>query len=138
MRAISLWQPYASAIAWELKRWETRGYPTSHRGLLAIHSTLHPPPQALELERRWIPRLPVAALPLGDDKLPRGCVLCTVRVCECMPTEQAVRWGLIGDQERELGDYGPGRFAYQLMLVQRFQVPIRARGARGWWHWEAA
>lgn len=38
MRAISLWQPWASAIALGSKRIETRSWSTSYRGPLAIHA----------------------------------------------------------------------------------------------------
>ena len=38
MKAITIWQPYASAIAVGLKHYETRSWPTKHRGPLAIHS----------------------------------------------------------------------------------------------------
>jgi hypothetical protein len=40
MRAISLWQPWASAIALRLKSNETRGWATTYRGPLAIHAAL--------------------------------------------------------------------------------------------------
>jgi hypothetical protein len=38
MKAISLWQPWASAIALGMKRIETRGWSTNYRGRLAIHA----------------------------------------------------------------------------------------------------
>jgi hypothetical protein len=43
MRAISLDEPWASLMALDLKRIETRGRPTNVRGELAIHATLRPP-----------------------------------------------------------------------------------------------
>ena len=36
MKALSLYQPWATAIALGSKRIETRGWPTSYRGPLAI------------------------------------------------------------------------------------------------------
>ena len=38
MRAISLWQPWASVVALGSKRIETRHWSTGHRGPLAIHA----------------------------------------------------------------------------------------------------
>lgn len=38
IRCLSLWQPHAQAIALGLKPYETRGWSTSYRGPLAIHS----------------------------------------------------------------------------------------------------
>ena len=40
MKLITLWQPWASAMAHEIKRIETRGWDTSYRGPLAIHAAL--------------------------------------------------------------------------------------------------
>ena len=40
MKALTLWQPWASLIAWGEKRYETRSYGISHRGTLAIHAGL--------------------------------------------------------------------------------------------------
>lgn len=38
MKAITIWQPWASAIAHGLKGIETRSWGTKYRGLLAIHA----------------------------------------------------------------------------------------------------
>lgn len=40
MKALSLWQPFASLVALGAKPIETRGWATSFRGPLAIHATL--------------------------------------------------------------------------------------------------
>lgn len=64
MKALTLWQPWASLIALGEKRYETRSWATSYRGLLAIHASA-PKPQvwpyltrhrelALALERHRI------------------------------------------------------------------------------------
>ena len=42
MKAITLWDPWASAMALELKRNETRGWSTPYRGPLAIHAAKRP------------------------------------------------------------------------------------------------
>ena len=38
MKALSLWQPHAQAIAAGLKPYETRHWPTRYRGPIAIHA----------------------------------------------------------------------------------------------------
>lgn len=38
MKAITIWQPWAMLIALLEKGNETRGWPTKHRGPLAIHA----------------------------------------------------------------------------------------------------
>ena len=42
MKAITIWQPYAQAIALGLKKFETRSWATKYRGKLAIHASLKP------------------------------------------------------------------------------------------------
>lgn len=39
MKAISLWQPWASLVAVGAKKIETRSWATKYRGSLAIHAT---------------------------------------------------------------------------------------------------
>ncbi len=43
IKALTIWQPYASLIAAGLKQYETRSWSTRYRGLLAIHAA-----------KRWI------------------------------------------------------------------------------------
>lgn len=40
MKAITIWQPWASLIATGEKVYETRGWPTKYRGSIAIHAAL--------------------------------------------------------------------------------------------------
>src|ERR1700694_3122793 len=42
MKALSLWQPWASLIAMGLKEFETRHWATSYRGPLVIHAAKRP------------------------------------------------------------------------------------------------
>lgn len=43
MKAITLWQPWASLIAVGAKKYETRSWATKYRGLLAIHASAKDP-----------------------------------------------------------------------------------------------
>lgn len=133
MKAISLWQPWATLIAIGAKQFETRSWYTGYRGPLAIHAA----------KRKIVPTeindAIIAALHLEEfitlNELPLGCVVCTVDLIDCIPTEHAVAWGLIRDAERAFGDYTPGRFAWKLENVQ----PVAnspARGRQGFWEWQ--
>ena len=42
MKALSLWQPWASLVALRVKTIETRSWSTSYRGPLAIHAAKRP------------------------------------------------------------------------------------------------
>ncbi|HML21862.1 MAG TPA: ASCH domain-containing protein [Aggregatilinea sp.] len=134
MLALSLWQPYASMIALGHKTHETRDWSTRYRGLLAIHAA-----------RRWTAEEraicasePVASIlaahQITPDALPRGAVLCIVRLVDVVTTEQAIVKGL-DPVDRALGNYAPGRFAWVLELVRVAPEPVPVRGEKGLWDW---
>ena len=103
MKCISLWQPWASLIAWGDKSVETRSWETAHRGPLAIQASKkwnrelagmcikHP-----EFRQAMLRRLGRGAgglLAEGDLKtlLPRGYVVATCTLVKVVRTE-AVRF----------------------------------------------
>ena len=43
MKAITIWQPWASLIACGAKKYETRSWPTKYRGPIAIHAAAKDP-----------------------------------------------------------------------------------------------
>ncbi len=146
MKALSLWQPWATLIALGEKRFETRDWATSYRGPLAIHAA-----KTWNRETRWAcADAPIAAAltfhdqPCGDG-LPLGCIVATCRLVACIHMPEDPRdlarcpdWPASGIGERELafGDFSPGRYAWKFVDVLRLPKPISAKGARGLWDWE--
>lgn len=136
MKAISFWQPWATLIAFGLKHFETRSWPTSYRGTLAIHAAKRPA-RSDELN----PVITQALFDIGFrrlSELPYGCVVCTVNLVDCEPTAQVVQrtfFKEIEATERHFGLYSPGRFAWQLDTPIRLP-DIPARGSQGFWEWE--
>jgi len=139
MKAISLWEPWATAIAIGTKQIETRGWPTSYRGPLAIHAAktrahcewVFRPTTLDEIivsEEFW--KLGIRCM----DDLRFGCVVATCELTACWRTEHAR--GGITPMERALGNYGDGRFAWKLSNVVRLREPIPARGAQQFWEWD--
>lgn len=125
MKAISLWQPWASAMGAGWKHNETRSWYTSYRGPLLIHSAKKP--------THW-PSIDVQALfhPMAFQPidLPRGCLICLVQLIDCRkillhnrPPE--------GTTERMLGDYTPGRFMWITENLSTFTTPIPWKGSQG-------
>lgn len=124
MKAVTLWQPWASAMAHGLKQNETRSWPTSHRGDLAICSAKRRPTLAdcgdpATLERAL--------------QFPFGCVVCVVRVVECVPTRMFGPDGgrRLSPQEFDLGDYSLGRFAWVTQDCRRLARPVPVVGRQG-------
>jgi hypothetical protein len=128
VKALSLWQPWASLIAAGLKQYETRSWATPYRGLLAIHAAKRQPDVDVSDLLH-----PVQAGRVAQP-LPLGAVVCVVDLVDVVPTT-GVRETL-SKLEYRVGDYSPGRWAWKLELVRAFETPIPARGAQGLWDWE--
>lgn len=126
MRAISLWQPWATAIAIGIKRVETRHWHTSYTGPLAIHAAKRWGPQEREFAsiEHALGRLP--------KRIPLGAIVATATLVECRRTEDVVQ--SLGAIERMYGNYSPGRFAWVLADVVALQTPIAFRGAQGFFN----
>lgn len=132
MKALSLWQPWASAIALGLKKIETRGWHTPHRGLLAIHAagTNNSIVQRAFVDLAVIPQ---AAQVFFQAKvrhvadLPRYAVVAFGELYEIEPTSW--KESLPTDPlELALGDYSPGRYMWKLRNVRRLLKPFSVPG----------
>ena len=135
MRALSLWQPWASLIAIGAKRYETRSYATGIRGELAIHAAKKKDPDCLDLclEEPFASALVEGGIGCSAE-LPFGAVIARVKVIGCHRVED-IR-DQLSDQERAFGDFRDGRFAWEMELIAKFKEPIPARGAQGFWFWK--
>jgi hypothetical protein len=123
MKAISLWQPWASAIALGIKSFETRSWSTSYRGPLVIHAA-----ERWSTDQRRFAEVEIAMGRLPAN-LPLGCLIAVVDIVTVYATEEA--GPMISAIERLYGDYSPGRFAWQLANVRPLAEPIPWRGALG-------
>lgn len=122
MRAISLWQPHAQAVALGIKPYETRGWPTDYRGPLAIHAAKNPF-KAKDYDPEYFMeacnRLSHGGCP--HYALDYGKVLCLVDLVDCV-TVGRLR-GRIGAAEfwgdfRDTGDDGKDRYAFKLENIR--------------------
>jgi hypothetical protein len=135
VKALTLTQPWATLVILRVKRWETRGwYPgVSDRGSrIAIHAakgwTRDDREFAAELHERGI-------LPIAPADLPLGAVLGEATIVGLARTTSPMARDL-PELEHELGDYSPGRYAWELGGVVAYLMPIPARGMLGLWEWE--
>jgi hypothetical protein len=146
MKAISLWQPWASLIATGAKKMETRSWATNYRGPLAIHAakTWNSELSGMLSYRRIQGGLaPLVGQQLDvtgkswpgvkDEHLPRGCVIATCRLVDCIPAEKLTLEQV--EVEKHYGDFSAGRFAWILDDVQVLPEPILAKGMQGLWNW---
>ncbi len=127
LRCLSLWQPWASFVMLGHKMNETRSWPTNYRGGLAIQAAKNRSGLAGAdsiLEEAGLYRTDWTKK--GETNWYFGSIICVVELVDCVPTEK-IRDGL-SRQERAMGDYSDGRFAWLFKSIRRLKdvVPIRA------------
>ena len=130
MKALSLWQPWASLWCSKRKVHETRRWRCSHRGWLLVHAAKRfetnfdlDDPLRLILDREF-----------GDKwakVLPTGDLIGMVNVVDCLPTQKLCGDVAVNDDDRECGDFGLGRFAWKRDEFRLFDQPIPYRGRQG-------
>lgn len=151
MRGLTLWQPWASAIALGSKRIETRSWSTAYRGLVAIHaSKRHRVDEMLWLQAHWnwCGAMRGAGWTMGGGcpALPRGAIVAIARLVDVRLTDsftqaeldtrrmppgetlEAYSWS-----ERGLGDFSLGRYGWVLKDVRPLSTPYPYDGAQGLW-----
>lgn len=158
LKALSIRQPFASLVAIDAKRVETRSRRTSHRGLVAIHASAKMSTDEAALCRE-APFVDVLFDPRRDDHylfgphrgLPLGQVVAVAELLGVVPTEvivaarlkhrrPCVRYGTganefvrVATHEYAFGNYAAGRYGWLLDNVQRLENPVEAKGQLGIW-----
>jgi hypothetical protein len=123
MKAISLWQPWASAIALGHKRVETRHWSTPYRGPLAIHAAKRFGPAERHFASTEV------ALGRLPNRIPLGAIVATCRLVDVRPTDELKL--TVSAIERLYGNYEPGRFGWLLEDIQPLAEPIAWTGKQG-------
>lgn len=122
MKAISLWQPWASLWACGRKRYETRHWETRHTGMLIVHAAKRIETDISgelrdicidEFGTKWQVALPAGALIAVCDR-----VLC--KPCRLVSGADP--------EERAQGNFGPGRYVWDPVNMRELPAPIPWRG----------
>ncbi|WP_339060073.1 ASCH domain-containing protein [Tepidibacillus marianensis] len=136
MRALTVWQPWASLLATGNKKNETRSWNTNIRGPVAIHAAKKPikeviplmDPEAVKLVNRLL-------YPALLGQLPTGCVVGTGNLVDCiLITKEYIK--TLSREEILLGDYTPGRYAWVFENFRLLSTPVPTKGDQGFWNWE--
>lgn len=135
IKALTIWQPWSHLKALNLKKYETRSWATSYRGPVAIHAAAKPIAQI----RKLIPRTDLLRIQnllyAGLDELPLGAVEGIGNLIACHLIDKAFV-AKLSEQERRLGDFTLGRFAWEFEDIRLLDKPVPAKGAQGLWNWE--
>lgn len=136
MKAITLWQPWASLMAIKAKQYETRSWATTYRGPLAIHAAAKSPQAELELcEIEPFKSVLHRAGIVSANELPFGAIIAVATMAECIYINEEFIHTIMGTTECEFGDFEIGRYAWRLENVRRI-MPIPAKGRQRLWNWE--
>lgn len=166
MKAITIWQPWASLLACGAKQYETRSWATSYRGPIAIHAAKKNVIDTMlipELVKDEMKKCIGAMAGTKWENLPTGAVIATAELVNVWhivyhpgPDINKARHIDIGaesltedkhdphfgdyfvptDKEIALGDWTPGRYAWELANVKILPEPIPVKGKQGLWNWE--
>lgn len=147
MKALPLWQPWASLVVAGAKRIETRGFPPTRLGLregqrIAIHATKAwgSPSQGGMNHAQYFflctePPFCHVLLGMGQSyaDLPRGALIgtCVLDRWREITDESARRLAVTNPTEHAFGDYTPGRWAWWLTDPRPLPAPIPFRGSQG-------
>lgn len=128
IKAITLWQPWASLVAAGVKRHETRHWKTDYRGPIAIHA-------AQRLDLAGCPDQLCADV-LGQfwaKEIPLGAVVAVARLTACHQAHIVADH--ITPADREAGNFARGRFAWELQDIRALIDPVPATGRQGLFNW---
>jgi hypothetical protein len=135
MKAISLHQPWATAVAIGLKKFETRSWSTSHLGPLAIHAAKKKSDYQRQMFALFMEN-EVMQLYFHDagirefDQLLFGALIATANVDLCGCTEFLKP----DPTEALLGDFSADRYAWRLSNPRRLEKPIPYKGHQGFFN----
>lgn len=121
MKALSLWQPWASLWAAGRKTYETRHWATSYRGPLVIHAAKK---ICLDISDELVE---ICEDEFGGHwarELLAGALIATCQLVKCIPTSNI---HVDGDENHQ-GDFTPGRFAWDITDLKLLDRPILFRG----------
>lgn len=151
MKALTLWQPWASLIAANRKPFETRSWPPPAALIgerIAIHAAARRP--ITDLDEDLIGTLEDEFGGHWWRDIPRGAIVCTavmrnayqvltgrIDSCGCVDLGRRVPGSddLCGVTVDAFGDYRQGRWLWHLTDVVPIDPPLPARGYQGIWEW---
>jgi len=149
MKAISLWQPWATLIATGAKQIETRSWATSYKGPIAIHAAKRKILKEIKELAEWEEFRAALKIPVVVDEpeeleekaaidhmlsLPYGAIVAVATLKECRNVADFNRFELFTDRggfdESDLGNYATGRIGWVLTDVRAIE-PIPYKGEQG-------
>jgi activating signal cointegrator 1 len=133
MRALSLWEPWATFIAKGWKTIETRSWSTPYRGPIAIHAAKTKKCLDGDEVLGILEDAGLKPQDLDGYRFPLGCIVATAVLERCVSSEDLVDGNQVNDRNRVMGDFSPGRFGWLLAEVKPLLIPVPLVGQQGCW-----
>jgi len=131
LTAITLHQPWASLIAFGHKHYETRDWPTNHRGPIVIHAGRKPKGKQ---ELREHDKVLTSFNDLLNEDCPYSAVVAIAELSDViLMTEEFINQQC--PTELRCGDWKIGRYAFKLENIRAI-APIPATGKQGLWKFD--
>ena len=134
MKAITLYEPFASLMAIGAKKNETRPIQINHRGEICIHAAL-----------KTVDGISIEVLNAFRNRAEPmiwkfGCIIAVVDLWDVQPSWRFVRKATrldqieISEEEFSFGDYSTGRWIYRTERLRRLKTPVPCKGFQcvGW------
>jgi hypothetical protein len=133
VKAISLWQPWASFIPLGLKHYETRSWKANYRGELLICSTAGNSKQYKE----YLNICDELQLPPWSDfrhgQAIAQALTCQFAICDLVDCVEMTAEFIAEQSRTEIlcGDWQVGRYAWKLENIQPIEKPFGVKGRQG-------
>ena len=134
-KAVTLYQPYASFMAVNEKRLETRSWSTNYRGTVFIHAGMrlpaHGSPEEAHARELLRGSAHLSETPLLS--LPRGVLISCGTLVDCVRMDEAFCARMEDTREYQLGWYAPGRYAWMFEDMQPLPELVPIKGQLSLW-----
>jgi hypothetical protein len=152
LKALTLWQPWATLVVYEVKPFEFRRWPAPKwiwQQRIGIHAGARPvrPREiddliaSMRLEQGWGTALKPEALDLllemqsHPERIPLSSMLGSAVIGKPVPAAEAVEQAYGKDFQGDSDRIDHQVFGWPMLDVKRFSVPVPAKGAQGFWNW---
>ena len=130
MKVLSIKEPFATLIANNKKKIETRSWKTNYRGILYIHASKS------IMSKKYKSRKELMDV-LGNDELNYSKIICKCNLVDCVYMDEDFLKSIKNNrQEYICGEYSIGRYAWILDDIEILDNPIIASGKLGIWNYE--
>lgn len=140
MKTLTIHQPWAALLAYRIKIYETRGWSCRYRGPLAIHASKSndslkwlataTDPNASEVRRI------IQMHDLWQAIRVQGAIIATGELRGIYRAEEIIAYEGTTRTETLLGNFGAGRYGWEIANVELLPLPVIIRGAQGLWEWD--